>query len=195
MSRSDLRPLAPATFLLLWSAGFAFVALGLPDSEPITFLALRYAIVVAVLLAAIAVLRPPLPETRREWLDLIVVGLLLQAAYFTLLYLELDLESSAGTVALIVSLQPILVALLAPRPAGERVTKVRWAGLALGRGRQLGDGPPVRRRGHGGADRGHALRAQARQRAPSRHRQRGAVHYGARGDPAPGAASCRSRCF
>jgi hypothetical protein len=35
-----------------------------------------------------------------------VVGLLLQAAYFTLLYLALDLESSAGTVALIVSLSP-----------------------------------------------------------------------------------------
>ena len=36
-----LRWLAPATFLGLWSAGFAFVALGLPYSEPITFLALR----------------------------------------------------------------------------------------------------------------------------------------------------------
>ena len=124
--------LAPATFLVLWSAGFAFVALGLPDSEPITFLALRYAIVVAVLVPAFLVLRPPLPGGRRDWLDLIVVGLLLQAAYFTLLYLALDLESSAGTVALIVSLQPILVALLAPRVAGERVTKTRWAGLALG---------------------------------------------------------------
>ena len=132
MSRSSLRWLGPATFLLLWSAGFAFVALGLPDSEPITFLALRYAIVVAVLLAAFAALRPPLPQSRRDWLDLIVVGLLLQVAYFTLLYLALDLESSAGTVALIVSLQPILVGLLAPRVAGERVTKVRWAGLALG---------------------------------------------------------------
>jgi drug/metabolite transporter (DMT)-like permease len=132
LSRSSRRWLAPATFLLLWSAGFSFVALGLPDSEPITFLALRYAIVVAVLLAAFAVVRPPLPRSRRDWLDLVVVGLLLQAAYFILLYLALDLESSAGTVALIVSLQPILVALLAPRVAGERVTKVRWAGLALG---------------------------------------------------------------
>jgi drug/metabolite transporter (DMT)-like permease len=118
--------------VLLWSAGFSFVALGLPDSEPVTFLALRYAIVVAVLLAAFLVLRPPLPTTRRDWIDLIVVGLVLQAAYFTLLYLALDLESSAGTVALIVSLQPILVALLAPSVAGERVSKTRWAGLALG---------------------------------------------------------------
>ncbi len=118
--------------MLLWSAGFSFVALGLPDSEPVTFLALRYAIVVAVLLVAFLVLRPPLPTTRRDWIDLIVVGLVLQAAYFTLLYLALDLESSAGTVALIVSLQPILVALLAPSVAGERVSKTRWAGLALG---------------------------------------------------------------
>jgi drug/metabolite transporter (DMT)-like permease len=127
-----LRWLAPAAFLLLWSAGFAFVALGLPYSEPITFLALRYAIVLAVLVPALLVLRPPVPRARRDWLDLVVVGLLLQAAYFTLLYLALDLESSAGTVALVVSLQPILVALLAPSVAGERVTKVRWAGLALG---------------------------------------------------------------
>lgn len=124
-----LRWLAPATFLGLWSAGFAFVALGLPYSEPITFLALRYAIVIAVLTPAFLVLRPPLPKARRDWVDLIVVVLLFQAACFTLLYLALDLESS---VALIVSLQPILVALLAPRVAGERVTKMRWAGLALG---------------------------------------------------------------
>jgi drug/metabolite transporter (DMT)-like permease len=130
--RPQMQRLAPAAFLLLWSAGFAFVALGLPDSEPLTFLALRYLIVVALLLAALAVLRPPLPQARRDWVDLVVVGVLLQAGYFALLYLALDLEDSAGTIALIVSLQPILVALLAPRIAGERVSAARWAGLGLG---------------------------------------------------------------
>lgn len=80
-----LSRLAPAVFLLLWSAGFSFVALGLPDTEPITFLALRYAAVVALLLPAMVVLRPPLPASRRDWLDLVVVGLVLQAAYFNLL--------------------------------------------------------------------------------------------------------------
>jgi drug/metabolite transporter (DMT)-like permease len=124
--------LAPTAFLLLWSAGFSFVALGLPDSEPITFLALRYAVVVALLAAAIAVMRPPLPERARDWVDLVVIGVLLQALYFGLLYVALDLESSAGTIALIVSLQPILVALVAPRVAGERVSALRWAGLGLG---------------------------------------------------------------
>jgi drug/metabolite transporter (DMT)-like permease len=123
---------APVVFVLLWSAGFSFVALGLPDSEPLTFLALRYAIVVGLLGAAVAVLRPPLPARRRDWVDLAIVGLLLQAGYFALLYLALDLEHSAGTIALIVSLQPILVALLAPRIAGERVTALRWTGLGIG---------------------------------------------------------------
>jgi drug/metabolite transporter (DMT)-like permease len=123
---------APVAFVLLWSAGFAFVALGLPDSEPFTFLALRYAIVVALLAVAVAVLHPPLPDSRRDWVDLVVVGLLLQAGYFSLLYVALDLEASAGTIALVVSLQPILVALLAPHVAGERVTTLRWAGLGLG---------------------------------------------------------------
>jgi drug/metabolite transporter (DMT)-like permease len=84
------------------------------------------------LAAAVAVLRPPLPARRRDWVDLAIVGLLLQAGYFSLLYLALDLEGSAGMIALIVSLQPILVALLAPRTAGERVTALRWAGLGIG---------------------------------------------------------------
>jgi len=123
---------APVAFVLLWSAGFSFVALGLPDSEPFTFLALRYAIVVGLLAAALVILRPPLPASRRDWIDLALVGLLLQAGYFSLLYVALDLEDSAGTIALVVSLQPILVALLAPHVAGERVTALRWAGLALG---------------------------------------------------------------
>jgi drug/metabolite transporter (DMT)-like permease len=127
-----MRRIAPVAFLVLWSAGFSFVALGLPDSEPLTFLALRYAIVVALLAIAVAALRPPLPRRRRDWVDLAVVGLLLQAGYFALLYVALDLESSTGTIALIVSLQPILVALAAPRVASERVSATRWLGLAIG---------------------------------------------------------------
>jgi drug/metabolite transporter (DMT)-like permease len=124
--------LALAVFVVLWSTGFAFVALGLPYSEPITFLALRYAFAVALLAPALLVFRPPLPREPRDWVDLVVVALLVQTAYFVLLYLALDLSGSASTVALVVSLQPILVALLAPRFAGERVMLVRWAGLALG---------------------------------------------------------------
>ncbi|MGK8208820.1 DMT family transporter [Burkholderia cenocepacia] len=123
---------APALFLLLWSSGFVFLKLGLRDADPLTFLALRYACVVALLAAAFLWLRPALPRTPRAWLNLIVVGLLLQAGYFAFTYLSLKLGMSAGAVALVTSQQPILVGLLAPALAGERVGVLRWAGLALG---------------------------------------------------------------
>ncbi|MBR8241499.1 DMT family transporter [Burkholderia multivorans] len=123
---------APALFLLLWSSGFVFLKLGLRDADPLTFLALRYACVVALLAGPFLWLRPALPRTRRAWLNLIVVGLLLQAGYFSFTYLSLKLGMSAGAVALVTSQQPILVGLLAPAIAGERVGALRWVGLALG---------------------------------------------------------------
>ena len=123
---------APALFLLLWSSGFVFLKLGLRDADPLTFLALRYACVVALLAGPFLWLRPAMPRTRRAWLNLIVVGLLLQAGYFSFTYLSLKLGMSAGAVALVTSQQPILVGLLAPVLAGERVGALRWVGLALG---------------------------------------------------------------
>ncbi|AIO74029.1 DMT family transporter [Burkholderia multivorans] len=123
---------APALFLLLWSSGFVFLKLGLRDADPLTFLALRYACVVALLAGPFLWLRPALPRTRRAWLNLVVVGLLLQAGYFSFTYLSLKLGMSAGAVALVTSQQPILVGLLAPALAGERVGALRWLGLALG---------------------------------------------------------------
>ncbi|MBU9582674.1 DMT family transporter [Burkholderia multivorans] len=122
----------PALFLLLWSSGFVFLELGLRDADPLTFLALRYACVVALLAGPFLWLRPAMPRTRRAWLNLIVVGLLLQAGYFSFTYLSLKLGMSAGAVALVTSQQPILVGLLAPALAGERVGALRWVGLALG---------------------------------------------------------------
>jgi drug/metabolite transporter (DMT)-like permease len=124
--------IAPALFLLLWSSGFVFLKLGLAYADPLTFLALRYACVVAILVVPFFAMKAPLPATRAAWLHLAMVGLLIQAAYFAFTYLSLKAGSSAAEVALITSQQPILIGLLAPAIAGERVDAVRWTGLALG---------------------------------------------------------------
>ena len=124
--------LAPAIFLGLWSAGFAVAKVGLLYTDPITFLALRYAFVLAVLLPLVPIVRPSWPKRAADWLHLAVVGFLIQAVYFGLSYMGLGSGISAGAAALIVSLQPILVGLLAPRLAGERVGALGWIGLALG---------------------------------------------------------------
>lgn len=122
---------APFAFVLLWSSGFAMAKWGLADAEPLTFLCLRYAVVVVLLAPLAAILRPSLPSGR-GWLDLAVVGTLVQGAYFGGDYLALELGAPASIVALISALQPILIGLLAPWLARERTSTRQWLGLAMG---------------------------------------------------------------
>ena len=123
---------APALFVLLWSGGFAVAKIGLQHAEPLTILALRYAILVVVLLPLAVILQVPMPATWRGWADVAIVGFLIQVVYFVACYVAFKSGVSAGGVAIIVCLQPILVALIAPRMVGERVSLWGWIGLALG---------------------------------------------------------------
>lgn len=124
--------LAPLVFLGIWSGGFIALKIGLQYADPLTFLALRYACVIVLLLPLLFWLQPSFPKTMKAWLALIGVGLFLQAGYFSFTYLSLYHGLSAGTVALIVNQQPILVGLLIPFMTQERVTSIRWIGLLLG---------------------------------------------------------------
>jgi drug/metabolite transporter (DMT)-like permease len=123
---------APAIFLLFWSGGFAAGKVGLEYTGPLTFLAVRYILVLLILLPLVVIMRPPLPRTAAEWGNLAVVGFLIQGVYFALGYVALAMNISSGAVALIVSLQPILVALAAPYTSRERVGGWAWIGLGLG---------------------------------------------------------------
>ena len=124
--------IAPVIFLLLWSGGYVVAKVAILYAAPLTILAVRFALAVLVMAVLFVILRPPLPATRMEWVHLAIVGLLLQAVYFGLSYLAFGDGVASGTVALIMSLQPVLVALIAPRWSGENVGWVRWGGLALG---------------------------------------------------------------
>ncbi|QHE93623.1 EamA family transporter [Pandoraea fibrosis] len=123
---------APLIFLFLWSVGFTVAKIGLAYADPLTFLALRYGLVLVLLAPLAVIMRPPLPKTAAAWGHLVVIGLLIQALYFSMTYLALRLGVSAGSVALITSLQPILVALAVPHLVGERVSGLNWMGLGLG---------------------------------------------------------------
>jgi drug/metabolite transporter (DMT)-like permease len=119
-------------FILLWSGGFTALKAGLDYAEPLTYLALRYGVVLVVLGPLFLLRRPPLPRNPMEWAHLAVIGILVQTFYFGLAYLAMRLGISAGLQALIVSLQPILVGILAPRLVNEEVGLVQWLGLILG---------------------------------------------------------------
>lgn len=132
MKNSALVALAPFVFLLLWSGGFTVAKIGIDDADPLTLLALRYGCVVALLFPLWLVFRPALPENRSQWINLVVVGFLIQVVYFGTAWIAFSKGGTAGTVALITSLQPILVAVVMPMVSKETVSSKRWFGLFLG---------------------------------------------------------------
>lgn len=125
-------PLAPFLFVLLWSGGFSAVAAALPHAEALTIQVLRYGCVVAILLPVWLVLRPAWPP-RAAMGHLLRMGLLVQFGYFAAMNLAQQHGMGPGAVALVIGLQPVLVALLAPSVCGDAPVGGRgWAGLALG---------------------------------------------------------------
>lgn len=122
----------PALFVLLWSTGFIGARLGLPHAGPLTFLTVRY-VAAAGLLALIALaVRAPWPRRRTEIIHYVVAGLLVHAVYLGGVFIGISRGVEAGLSALIVSVQPLLVAALAGVIFGERVSVRQWFGLALG---------------------------------------------------------------
>jgi len=121
-----------ALFVLLWSTGFIGAKLGLPYAEPLTFLALRMALV-SVLLAATAVFTAaPWPKDGRELTHIVVAGLLVHGGYLSGVFSAIHQGLSAGIAALIVGLQPLLTALAAAILFGEKPSRRQWLGLVLG---------------------------------------------------------------
>ncbi|WP_439142908.1 DMT family transporter [Planktotalea sp.] len=124
--------LAPFIFLGLWSVGYSVAKISLLYTDPMTLLALRFGCVIVIMIILYLIIRPPLPQTRAEWGHLAFVGFLLQAVYFGMNYYAFNSGVGAGTLALFMSFQPILVALVAPLWTSEIVSRRTWIGLALG---------------------------------------------------------------
>ena len=122
----------PGMFVLLWSTGFIGAKLGLPYAEPMTFLVLRFAAAVAILLVLAVILRAPWPDSWRQTGHIAYAGLLVHGAYLGGIYGGMKFGIEAGTSALIVGLQPLLVALFAGWFLGERTSKLQWLGVAFG---------------------------------------------------------------
>ena len=122
---------APALFVVLWSSGFVVSKLALTGAEPLTWLAVRMAITIGLLLIIVAATRPAWPQ---GWqiVHSVVAGLLVHGIYLAGVMLALSWSVPAGLSALIPGLQPILTSTLAGRILGERVTPLQWGGLLLG---------------------------------------------------------------
>jgi drug/metabolite transporter (DMT)-like permease len=132
-SQAALVRAMPAVFVLIWSTGFIVARFGMPHAPPLGFLALRYALSVLAFLIWIAIARPAWPRNREQWLHLAVTGMLLHGGYLGGVWSAIKDGASAGTVALICGLQPVLTAIWVSVTGSEhRVSGRQWLGLALG---------------------------------------------------------------
>lgn len=122
----------PFVFVVLWSTGFIGAKFGLPYAGPLTFLALRFAIVTAVMLLVALASGAAWPKTWQGVGHMAVVGILLQGAYLGGVFYGIAHGISAGLAALIAGLQPVLTAALVGAFLGERVAPRQWLGLVLG---------------------------------------------------------------
>lgn len=126
-----LRVGAPALFVLLWSTGFIGARYGLPYAEPLTFVALRFGIVTALVAIWAVVVRTRWPALRLA-AHTALVGVLIHAGFMGTTFVALSQGVEAGTAALIAAMQPILSALLARPLLGEGTSARQWLGLLLG---------------------------------------------------------------
>jgi len=131
-SRSLASSGAPALFVLLWSTGFIGAKYALPYAEPFTLLALRLIIASALLWLILALTHVDGLRGRAHWGRSAVTGVLLHAGYLGGVFWAIKHGVPAGVSAVIVSLQPVVVAALANRFLGERLSRPQWVGLVLG---------------------------------------------------------------
>jgi len=125
----------PWVFVLIWSTGFIVARYGMAHAPPLGFLALRFALSIVCFAAWIAWSRPPWPRRRSQLAHLAVVGLLMQAGYLGGVWSAVKLGAGAGTVALLVGLQPVLTAVWLTgtgRDPAQRLAARQWAGVLLG---------------------------------------------------------------
>ena len=137
-SRMSARAM-PWVFVLIWSTGFVVARLAMPHSPPFAFLSWRFGLSVICFLVWIVLAGAVWPQGRAQWVHLAVTGLLMQAGYLGGVWSAVHAGIGAGTIALLVGLQPVLTALwltaAAGRAAGATGSAVsvrQWAGLVLG---------------------------------------------------------------
>ncbi len=121
----------PVVFVLIWSTGVIVSRYGMPHAPPMKFLAIRYALSVACFLVWARLAGARWPASRKEYLHLAVVGLLIQAGYLGGVWAAIKAGMGAGLSALLVGLQPVLTAIWVSGRGG-RVAALQWVGLTLG---------------------------------------------------------------
>lgn len=124
-------PVLAGAFVLVWSTGYIAGPIGVASVAPFTVLAWRFALA-ALAAGALAWWRHGLPSSWAGVGRIAVVGLMLNALQFGLMYVAFEAGLQPVLAALFHSLSPVVTVLLAGAFLGERVSRVQVVGFVVG---------------------------------------------------------------
>lgn len=122
----------PIAFVVIWASAFISAKAIIADATPFAALSFRFAIVTSSFALLYVVL------ARKQWLTLpqmghaAITGMLFHGFYLGGVFWALSTGLSATLAALIASLQPIFVALLAGPLLKEVIGLRQWGGIVMG---------------------------------------------------------------
>ena len=117
---------------LIWGSTWLFIKLGLEDLPPISFAGIRFVIAAAILSCVVIIRRIQWPRARRDWLLILVTGLLAFALNYGLLFWGEE-RTSSGLAAILQTIIPVFGLVIAHyHLPNERITWAKLGGVLLG---------------------------------------------------------------
>lgn len=114
----------------LWGASFLFMRMGAAEFGPLPMVGLRV-MLATVFLWPIMMRQGHWPALRRHWRPIMVAGVLNSAIPFAL-FAWAVMHIATGLTSILNATVPLFGALVAWVWLGDRINRLRWAGLALG---------------------------------------------------------------
>lgn len=121
-----------ALFVVMWSSGWIASRLAIGELDVVTLLLARYLIVFVALLVMVTLLSHWRRMSLSEMLQQMLVGSLVHGIYLMAALSAFEEGVSAGLVAFIMTLHPMLTATMSARVNGEEVSARQWQGLLIG---------------------------------------------------------------
>jgi drug/metabolite transporter (DMT)-like permease len=122
----------PLIFIFLWSSAFITTKPIIDHSDPFAALAFRFFFVALGFYIFSLYTKKKILVSKKNLLGSIFSGILFHGLYLGGVFFSISKEMPTGTVALIVTLQPILTNVLATPILKENISFKQWTGILFG---------------------------------------------------------------
>lgn len=116
---------------IVWGTTWIFIKLGLRDLPPISFAAMRFSTAFLILGVIIFSKKLPIPKGKKNWITILITGILQFSFNYGLLFWG-EQHISSGLAAVLQATIPAFGLLLARIYVGEKITGIKILSILLG---------------------------------------------------------------